>query len=333
MYKISIILPIFNVEKYIERALKSILNQTMDLKDIEVIMVDDCSTDNTRNIMKEYDSRYANFNAIYLKKNSGGASIPRNTGIEHATGKYIMFLDPDDEYAPDMCETLYTKIENSDAELVKCNHELISPTSSKIEYHFDRKIQEFEIDCNKELPPKTSSTCNAIRERKFLVENNIKFPKLKVTEDVIFSLDEFFNADKIIVLNNYAGYHYYSHSEISHSKKPTDKNIDAMINTYYLAKDMIDKNNRCELYHPFFSTRCSLFFFVLLNYDNDKKEFFKRFYEFEKSLKCTLTFKYLWMNIINKFIIKNHISIAIFAFDVFNFIRKTPIVKIYRKLL
>ena len=190
MYKISIILPIFNVEKYIERALNSILNQTIDLDDIEVIMVDDCSTDNTKNIIKKYESNYKNFNAIYLEKNSGGASIPRNTGLDAATGRYIMFLDPDDEYASDMCETLYNKIENSDAKLVKCNHKLITPTSSKIEYQFDKKISEVEIDCDKELPPETSSACNAIRKREFLVENNIKFPKLKVTEDVIFSLDE-----------------------------------------------------------------------------------------------------------------------------------------------
>ena len=61
MYKISIILPIFNIENFLERALKSIINQTMDLKDIEVIMVDDVSTDDSRKIMEEYSSKYSNF--------------------------------------------------------------------------------------------------------------------------------------------------------------------------------------------------------------------------------------------------------------------------------
>ena len=100
-----------------------------------------------------------------------------------------------------------------------------------------------------------------------------------------------------------------------------------------MAKKMIDENNRREIYHPFFSNRCRLFFFVLLNYDKDKKEFFKRFYDFEKSLGCILTFKYSWMNIVNKFIVKNHISMAIFTFDALNLIRRTPLIKIYRKLL
>lgn len=333
MYKLSIILPIFNVEKYIKRALNSILNQTMDLKDIEVIMVDDCSTDNTKNIVEEYEKKCPNFKAIYLEKNSGGAAHPRNIGMEIASGEYLMFLDPDDEYDSKMCEILYNKIKDSDAEIVKCNHKLITEQSSKIDYQFDKNISEVEIDCKTDLPPETSSVCNAIHKREFLVENKIIFPTLKVTEDVIFSLNEFFNANKIIIMNNYAGYYYYSNEDISHSKKPTDKNISAMLDTYWSAKNILDKHNRSDIYFEFFSNRCTLFFLILLNHVGNKKEYFKSFYEFEKKLGCTLIFKYSWINIVNKFLIKNKISTALFVFDAFNLIRKTPIIKIYRKFL
>ena len=65
----------------------------------------------------------------------------------------------------------------------------------------------------------------------------------------------------------------------------------------------------------------------------DNKEDFIKFYEFEKRLDCTLNFEFMWMNIVNKFIVKNHISTAIFVFDIFNFIRKTPLVNIYRKTI
>ena len=89
MYKISIIMPIFNVEKYLKRALNSIINQTMDFRDIEVIMVDDCSTDNSRKIIEEYSNKYSNFIGIYHEKNSGCAGVPRNTGLKRASAEYM----------------------------------------------------------------------------------------------------------------------------------------------------------------------------------------------------------------------------------------------------
>ena len=118
MYKISIIIPIYNVEKYLKRALDSIINQTMDFRDIEVIMVDDCSTDNSKKIMEEYSNKYPNFISLYHKKNSGRAAIPRNTGLQIASGEYIMFLDPDDEYSLDACEQLYNTIKKNNVDMV-----------------------------------------------------------------------------------------------------------------------------------------------------------------------------------------------------------------------
>lgn len=324
---------IFNVEKYIERSFNSILNQTMDLNDIEVIMVDDCSTDNTRNIVKEYEKKYPNFKAVYHKTNSGGCAVPRNSGLDVATGKYVMFLDPDDEFAPDMCATLYNKIENTNAEVVRCNHELINNNSSRIDYQFDETILEIELDCKKNNPTTSASVCNAIHDRKFLENNDIRFPILKNAEDGIFTFKEFFKANKIIILNNYAGYKYYSNPTVSHSKKPTSENLEIMLKAYHTLKDILIENERFEFLHDFFSIYCSQYLTRLLEYNGDKKKYLKKFYEFEKSLNCTLTFKYTWMNIINKILMKNRISTAVFVFNMLNFIRKTPLVKIYRKFL
>ena len=326
-------MPIFNTEKYIERSFHSILNQTMDLNDIEVIMVDDCSTDNTRNIVKEYEKKYPNFKAVYHTENSGGCAVPRNSGLKVANGKYIMFLDPDDEYAPDMCETLYNKIVNSNVEIVKCNHELIINNKSKIDYQFDKSVSEIKIDCKKDLPSSSVSVCNTIHDRKFLKKNNLIFPEIKNSEDMIFSINEFFNANTIIILNNYAGYKYYTNPEVSHQMSATRENLDAVIESYFITRDIIKEHDRTGIYQNFFSTLCFQYFLRLLNYEGNKKEYFNKFYEFEKSLGCTLTFKYSWMNIVNKFIVKNHITTAIFVFDAINLIRKTPIIKIYRKLL
>lgn len=117
-YKISIIIPTFNIEKDIERAIGSLINQTIGFENLEVIIVDDCSTDNTKEIILSYEKEYENIKPIFLENNSGSAGKPRNIGIQYATSKYIMFLDNDDEYVNDACEILYDTIKENNANIV-----------------------------------------------------------------------------------------------------------------------------------------------------------------------------------------------------------------------
>lgn len=112
-YKISIIMPIFNAEKHLEFSLNSIINQTIGIKNIQVILVNDCSTDNSHMVINDYTNKYDNFLAIHLEKNIGGAYGPRNIGLKYATGEYLMFLDSDDAYELDACEILYKKISSN----------------------------------------------------------------------------------------------------------------------------------------------------------------------------------------------------------------------------
>lgn len=129
-------MPIFNVENLLERALNSIINQTMDLSDIEVIMVDDCSTDNSRKIMEKYSKKYANFISLYHEENSGGCGFPRNTGLEVASGEYVLFLDADDEYMLDNCEILYKTIKKYDADIAFGRYMRVFPHLNKFEVSF-----------------------------------------------------------------------------------------------------------------------------------------------------------------------------------------------------
>ena len=332
-YKISIIMPIFNVEEYIERSFKSILNQTMDLEDIEVIMVDDKSTDNTINIVKEYENKYPNFKAIYCENNSGGASIPRNLGLEIATGKYIMFLDPDDEYAPNMCEILYNKIEETNVDMVKCNHENIGPNFRRQNYYYDKNINEIELDCSKDLPCDQVSVCNVIHKRKLLEENNIHFKPYPSGEDILFSITEFLNAKKMIYLNNFHGYKYYVNEEISHSMQSNEKNIESVLNALEETRKVIEKYNRPDIEYHIFSKRSVPFFLRLINYNGDKKKYLKKFYEFEKKLNVTLNMEQLWLKIINNLIMKKQFTLAVFYLNTLNLIRNSPLLKVYRKSL
>ena len=118
MYKLSIIMPVFNAERYLEKSLDSIINQSIGVENLEVIIVDDASTDKSGEIIDEYASRYPNFKAIHLTENIGGAYGPRNIAFRHVTAPYVMFLDADDTYTPGACEALYREISNSNANVV-----------------------------------------------------------------------------------------------------------------------------------------------------------------------------------------------------------------------
>lgn len=333
MYKISIIIPIYNVEKYLKRSLNSILNQTMNLKDIEVIMVDDCSNDDSKIIIKEYAKKYDNFKALFHEKNSGGAFEPRNTGLNVASGKYVMFLDPDDEFADDMCETLFNKIEEKNVEMVKCNHQMIGTNFTRLDYHYDKKIGEVEIDCTKELPCDKVSVCNVIHNREFIKKNKLYFEPYPSGEDIIFSITEFLNAKKMIYLNNYHGYKYHFNKEISHSQQASEKQIESALGSFIRTKEIIEKNNRPDIIFEFFSKRSVPFFLRLMNYDGDKKHYLKQFYEFEKSLNVELDMEQLWLRILNKLIMKKQFSLAVQYVNILNFIRNSPLLIVYRKSL
>ena len=131
-YKISIIIPVYNVETEIHKTIESILNQSIGFENLQVIMVDNCSSDNSREIIDEYANKYDNFISIHHQVGSGSAGKPRNTGLSHATGDYVMFLDSDDSYTPKACETLYNKINDIDGDIIFGRYERVYTYSGKV---------------------------------------------------------------------------------------------------------------------------------------------------------------------------------------------------------
>ena len=117
MAKISVIIPVYNVEKYLSKCLDSVVNQT--LKDIEIIVVNDGSPDNSQKIIDDYTKKYKNIKS-FVKKN-GGLSDARNFGIKKASGKYIAFLDSDDYVTEDMYEKMYKKAISHNFDIVVCD--------------------------------------------------------------------------------------------------------------------------------------------------------------------------------------------------------------------
>ena len=116
--KISIIIPMYNVEKYLKQSLDSAINQT--LKDIEIIIIDDCSTDNSLALAQDYAKNDKRIVVLSQEFNQG-QGIARNKALDIASGEYIMFLDPDDWFEIDACEKAYNQISTNNNEIVFFN--------------------------------------------------------------------------------------------------------------------------------------------------------------------------------------------------------------------
>ena len=121
--KVSVIVPVYNVEKYIEKCLSSLVNQT--LRDIEIIVVNDGSPDNSQKIIDKYAKKYSNIKS-FTKKN-GGLSDARNFGLKYASGEYIAFVDSDDYVKLDMYEKMYDKAKENNFDMVVCDIDYLYP--------------------------------------------------------------------------------------------------------------------------------------------------------------------------------------------------------------
>ena len=305
MYKISVIIPVYNAEDFLEDTIKCIINQSIGFHNIELILVDDCSTDNSKNIIKRYSDKYDNIKPIFLEKNSGIPAYPRNEGIKKATANYMMFLDNDDEIFSDYCEVLYNTIVNSDVEIVNCSHSsklngkvYISKNISAI------NLDKIEIKNHEKLLLKHTAWGN-IYSSSLIKENHIKFP-LTLYEDGVFSLTCLLKTTKpVIRLPNYPGYIYLIENENSASHKINVDRLKKFLDGFKLFNDLLKENN-CEIVEEQLLSSCiNMIIFILMKLD-DLDQGIKLVYEFEKSLDVKITLGSKQLNIVNNKIMNKH---------------------------
>ena len=207
MYKISIIIPVFNVEDTLQDAFDSILNQSIGFENLEVIFVDDKSTDNSSNIIKNFSNKYANVKAILLDENSGFAGRPRNIGIENATADYLMFLDPDDIFLKDACEILYKNINENDLELVSGNYninrdnEIVRNNWNIIKLEDNEFCEVKNVEENFNLLLTTPSVWSKIFKKEFILKEKIEFLVGVPAQDLVFVSEALLKADGIKFIN------------------------------------------------------------------------------------------------------------------------------------
>lgn len=214
MPKVSVIIPVYNTEKYLKKCLDSVVNQT--LEDIEIICINDASTDNSLKILQDYAKNDKRIKVINLSENKG-AGYAKNIGLKIVKGEYIGFVDPDDYIDLNYYEQLYKKAIIKNADLVKCNVIVVKTNNEKEHSNLNRLIKE------KSKFYFSYEFTSAIYKFSLIINNHIIFPEdLIVGEDVIFLHKAVIKSHIIEIIDNIN--YYYIRRDSSLNTDIYDKN-------------------------------------------------------------------------------------------------------------
>lgn len=269
MVEISVVVPIYNVEKYLKKCLESLVSQSIN--NYEVICVNDGSTDNSEQIIDEFIENYPNI-FIKLNKINGGLSDARNYGLEHSKGKYIMFLDSDDWIDSNCLEEMLHFLKKEDCDAVVCGINNVTENGNLIDSFC---IFECKIITKEEMLMESNSAANILFKKDLF--NEIKFPLNKWYEDLATVPLILAKANKIGAIDKcFYNYLYRSNSITrTYSEKLLDI-LDAfttIIDSQYYTQNFIEKLYKKHLY-----------FTLIRTYNIQdlslKKEIMKKLYEY-----------------------------------------------------
>lgn len=229
-YSISVIIPVYNVENYIAKCLDSVLQQCNDT--VEIICVNDDSPDGSRKVIADYLTKYKNIKCI--NRPNGGLSAARNTGIKHAKGEYILFLDSDDFLAENVIGKMYKQIETERLDMLLGNIQWV--------YENDKIVKEKQItqvlgtvqfgeDCFNTLIETdyyVPMAYNAMCRRDFLIENNLYFREGYVYEDEMWMPEALLKAKRVNGFKEYH-YNYFQRENTITSSKPSEYKLNCLL--------------------------------------------------------------------------------------------------------
>lgn len=243
--KVSIIVPIYNSEQYLSRCIDSLINQT--LEDIEIILVNDASPDNSISIMRDYEKRCPELIKIIDSKvnlKQGGA---RNLGILVAKGEYIGFVDSDDWVKPNMYEILYNKAIANNYDVVGCNYIIKKGSKeTKVEQYSvcEWKSSDIKLDIvkKKRLIIESGSVWSKIYKTEMLIDNNILFPENLFYEDNIFCPIVSYYANSFGIVSECLYYYFQDNEMATTKRKNSDHHYDRiktseMLREWFLTND------------------------------------------------------------------------------------------------
>ena len=227
--KVSVIIPIYNVEKYLKQCVDSVLNQSF--KDIEILLINDESPDNSIAICKEYEKKDYRIK-VFSKKNEG-LGLTRNYGINHAIGKYVVFVDSDDYIDPEYIEKMYNCMEENNLDVCYTTFCKFLSNSNKImHYGLSLHGNKNSIKYNKVLSNNSNyikmSAWSSMYRMDIIKEHNIQFHSEReyISEDLIFNIDYTQYVKRYMILNNVSYFYRVNNDSLTHIYKADrfDKN-------------------------------------------------------------------------------------------------------------
>ena len=285
--KVSVIVPVFNSEDLLGNCLESIENQS--LKDIEIICVDDGSSDGSFDILKQFSSKDARFK-IYQQENSGAGSA-RNRGIEESSGEYILFVDSDDYIERETCEMLYEQASRLDCDLILFNSMRHFPNDRNLALiHFKKsddinyqiRVFDYEYFRDRIFDGEYGVIWNKLYKSSFIRDNNITFPGHKIYNDVEFHIKTTLLAKKI----SYVDGTFYHYNRSGHASLQTSfvKTSNAIV-FFDVLYGIVDFLVEIDMFNEFRKEFINFTIFELRNKlksidEDSKQELFKKTKEF-----------------------------------------------------
>lgn len=202
--KVSIIIPVYKVEKYISKCLDNLINQTLD--DIEIILVNDGSPDNSQKIIDKYVKKYPDKIKSFIKENGGPASA-RNFGIKKASGEYLGFVDSDDWVDLDLFEKLYNKANETKSDIVVCPIKYVYTDKTTQNIYDEELFHKSIVESPKLLEVVKSFTWNKLFKREIWIDNKFEFPH-QYFEDNAIMYNILLMANRIECIHD--SYYYYN---------------------------------------------------------------------------------------------------------------------------
>ncbi len=307
MPKVSVIVPVYNVEEYLERCLDSLVNQT--LKDIEIIIVNDGSTDGSKEKIQKYINTYKNI--VYLEKENGGLSSARNYGIPYAKGEYIGFVDSDDYVELTMYEKMYNKAIEEKSDMVECDFIWEYPNKKR------EDIGKVYSNKKEAIVEARVVAWNKIIKKDIIEKTKITFPEGLRYEDIEFFYKLVPHLNKISFVKEVFVHYIQRESSIANTQNERTGEIFKIwenVLNYYIENNIFNEY-RSELEYSY--TRillCSSLKRIIkvkdrkvrkalikLTWQNLNKKFPQ--WKQNKYLNSTKSFKNLYLKSINKFII------------------------------
>ncbi len=263
---ISIIVPVYKVEEYINKCVDSIINQTY--KNLEIILVDDGSPDNCPKICDEYAKKDSRIKVIH--KPNGGLSDARNRGIKEATGEYIGFIDSDDYIDEGMYEYLYELIKKYDADISICGHRDVGLVNREgVVPNEELKLNNIEaLKILAEDGVIKNHAVTKLYKRSLFIDNNIEYPVGKIMEDILTTY-KLIEKSKVIVVGTKTFYNYLKREDSITGKKSAQRYISHVENSL-VQFEHFKENEQLGFY--FFK---NVFYVIMRVYIDDNDEAIK----------------------------------------------------------